>query len=96
MLINVEFTGYINDDREIINYMKNTSVGFVLSTNCETISFACREMISCDLPVIVSDFGELSENIDHNVNGWSTKAGNEASIHNILKLIDGVISSLLF
>ncbi|WP_422630925.1 glycosyltransferase [Photorhabdus tasmaniensis] len=42
-------------------------------------------MMACGLPVIVSDFGGLPENIDHGVNGWITRAGNEVSIHNILK-----------
>uniref|UniRef100_UPI0036D91C1C glycosyltransferase family 4 protein n=1 Tax=Photorhabdus sp. RM322S TaxID=3342825 RepID=UPI0036D91C1C len=88
--VNVEFTGYINDDKTIMNHMKNACVGFVLSTDCETISFSCREMMSCSLPVIASDFGGLPENIDHGINGWITKAGDEASIHNILKLIAGL------
>ncbi|MCT8350024.1 glycosyltransferase family 4 protein [Photorhabdus temperata] len=93
--VDIEFTGYINDDKRIINYMKNASVGFVLSTNCETISFACREMMACSLPIIVSDFGGLPENIDHGINGWITKAGNEASVYEILKLIAGLSSQEL-
>ncbi|WP_118987135.1 glycosyltransferase family 4 protein [Photorhabdus sp. CRCIA-P01] len=93
--IDVEFTGYINDDKEIINYIKNASIGFVLSTDCETISFACREMMACSLPVIVSDFGGLPENIDHGVNGWITKAGDETSIYNVLNLIANLSSQEL-
>ncbi|MCW7551031.1 glycosyltransferase family 4 protein [Photorhabdus sp. APURE] len=88
--VDIEFIGYINDDKAIISYMKNASIGFVLSTDCETISFSCREMMACGLPVIVSDFGGLPENIDHGVNGWITRAGNEISIHKVLKLISSL------
>ncbi len=82
----VEFADYINDEKRIINYMKNASIGFVLSSDCETISFAFIEMMACSLPVIVSNFGRLPESIDYGVNGWSIKTGSEISIHNNLEL----------
>ncbi len=61
------FTGLLTDTRE---WMTLGDVGFVLSNTQETISFACREMMAMGLPVIVSNYGGLPENITPNVDGW--------------------------
>ena len=45
-------------------------ISFVLSYEVETISFACREMMSMGKPVIVSDYAGLVENITHRKDGW--------------------------
>lgn len=78
---NVIFTGYLDNPLPVV---KNADIGFVLSTNIETISFACREMMSAGLPVIVSDYGGLTENITHNEDGWITPAGDVKAIARIL------------
>ncbi|HAP24628.1 MAG TPA: glycosyltransferase family 1 protein [Achromobacter sp.] len=63
----VIFAGMLDDVRP---FLAALDVGFVLSYRVETISFACREMMSMGLPVIVSDQGGLPENIDEGVDGW--------------------------
>ena len=69
----VHFLPYSNDVREIIAL---GDIGFVLSTNIETISYACREMMSMGKPVLVSDYAGLKENVEHKINGWVTTAGS--------------------
>lgn len=64
---NVIFTGLLTDTRE---WMSLGDVGFVLSNAEETISFACREMMAMGLPVIVSNYGGLPENITDRKDGW--------------------------
>ncbi|CEE92373.1 Similar to glycosyltransferase [Xenorhabdus nematophila str. Anatoliense] len=85
--LDVTFTGFIDDKKKQIEIISQKNIGFVLSTNCETISFACREMMSLSLPVIVSDYSGLPENINHGVNGWITKKNDINSIRNILEEI---------
>lgn len=63
----VIFTGLLSDTR---HRMTLGDVGFVLSNSQETISFACREMMAMGLPVIVSNYGGLPENITPHVDGW--------------------------
>lgn len=77
MSAHVSFTGVVSDVRKVI---ADSDVGFVLSDGVETISFACREMMSMGKPVIVSDYSGLSENIDDDINGWITKTGDIESI----------------
>ena len=77
----VNFVGFTNHPKK---YLLDADVGFVLSYREETISFACREMMSCGLPVIVSNFGGLPNNIDHGINGWITNKEDPVSIFNTL------------
>lgn len=63
----VIFPGLLSDTRE---WMVMGDIGFVLSNTQETISFACREMMAMGLPVIVSSYGGLPENISNHVDGW--------------------------
>ena len=63
----VIFAGMLDDVRP---FLAALDIGFVLSYRVETISFACREMMSMGLPVIVSDQGGLPENISEGVDGW--------------------------
>jgi glycosyltransferase involved in cell wall biosynthesis len=74
---NVIFTGMLDDVREIIGI---GDIGFVLSTSVETISFACREMMSMGKPVIVSNYAGLPENIDPDKNGWVVQTKDTASL----------------
>lgn len=59
--------GLLHDVRPFIAAL---DMGFVLSYRVETISFACREMMSMGKPVVVSDTGGLAENIRPGVDGW--------------------------
>lgn len=63
----VHFAGPQDDVRP---FLGSLDAGFVLSWRVETISFACREMMSMGLPVMVSDHGGLAENITSGVDGW--------------------------
>lgn len=65
----VIFPGKLDDVRKIIPAF---DVGFVLSDAVETISFACREMMAMGVPVLVSDYAGLPENITPGVDGWVT------------------------
>ncbi len=69
------------------DYLIQGDIGFVLSNGCDTISFACREMMACGLPVIVSNFGGLPENIDDGINGWITPVGDILAIKQLLQSI---------
>ena len=80
------FPGQISD---IKPYLHASDIGFVLSTSIETVSFACREMMSCGLPCIVSDTGCLPENISKDT-GWVTRAGNHEDIIHVLQGISSL------
>ncbi|VFS49025.1 colanic acid biosynthesis glycosyltransferase WcaL [Budvicia aquatica] len=77
----VTFTGFMS---EPYRALLNADIGFVLSDAVETISFACREMMSAGLPVIVSDFGGLPENITLGIDGWVTPVGDETALAALL------------
>ncbi|WP_051323446.1 glycosyltransferase family 4 protein [Budvicia aquatica] len=77
----VTFTGFMS---EPYRTLLNADIGFVLSDAVETISFACREMMSAGLPVIVSDFGGLPENITPGMDGWVTPVGDETALAALL------------
>lgn len=73
----VHFTGLLADTRTLI---AAGDVGFVLSNDIETISFACREMMASAKPVLVSDYAGLPENIEVGVDGWVTPTRDVAAI----------------
>ncbi|HIF60861.1 MAG TPA: glycosyltransferase [Rhodospirillales bacterium] len=83
---NVIFYGFIRDVRDVVSI---ADLGFVLSTEVETISFACREMMALGKPVMVSDYAGLPENIDDKVNGWIVQAGDAHSIKVVLEGLKG-------
>jgi len=73
---NVVFPGMRDDVRP---YLIASDCGFVLSTAIETISFACREMMACGIPVLVSDYGCLGDNISTGT-GWVVRAGYQSDV----------------
>lgn len=77
----VIFTGLLLDVREVIAMI---DIGFVLSYEVETISFACREMMAMGKPVMVSDYAGLPENITANKDGWITRCRNIDDIRQCL------------
>lgn len=81
----VIFPGIVSDVRPILGL---GDLGFVLSHALETLSFACREMLAMGLPVIVSDFGGLPENITAEYDGWIVP------VNNIPRLTDLLITIL--
>ncbi|MDQ6646637.1 MAG: glycosyltransferase [Pseudomonadota bacterium] len=63
----IHFAGLMTDVRPAIAAM---DVGFVLSWDVETISFACREMMAMGKPVVVTEYAGLPENIRPGLDGW--------------------------
>jgi L-malate glycosyltransferase len=78
----VHFTGRLDDVRPAVACF---DVGFVLSFDVETISFACREMMAMGKPVLVSDYAGLPENIQPQVDGWVVPARDRAAIAAVLR-----------
>jgi L-malate glycosyltransferase len=81
LITQVIFPGFIPDIRTIIGI---GNIGFVLSNAVETISFACREMMAMGLPVIVSNFGGLPENITPKYDGWVVPTNDIPSLTRLL------------
>ena len=79
---NVVFTGLLQD---VYPFITTLDIGFVLSSGVETISFACREMMSTGVPVIVSEFSGLVENVEHGVDGWIVPIKSPEAVASILK-----------
>jgi L-malate glycosyltransferase len=63
----VRFVGKLD---RVVNLVHCADLGFVLSYGVETISFACREMMACGLPVLVTDYADLPGNVTDGVEGW--------------------------
>jgi glycosyltransferase involved in cell wall biosynthesis len=73
----VRFTGPLDDVRSVVAAL---DVGFVLSWDVETISFACREMMAMGKPVLVSDYAGLPENVEPGTDGWVVPARDHGAI----------------
>ena len=67
------FIGFHKDVRPVVSLF---DVGFILSDSGETISFAAREMLSMEKPLISSSFSGLKENISNGLNGYLVRPGN--------------------
>ncbi|GHV52425.1 transferase [Deltaproteobacteria bacterium] len=76
----IHFTGFLEDTRPLL---EKADIGFVLSYKIETCSFASREMSGMSLPVMVSDFAGLVNNVDESC-GWVTKPRDADSIRQTL------------
>ena len=76
------FPGFLSDARP---WLERADIGFVLSYK-EACSFACREMLAMGLPVLVSDFMVLVNNIDQSC-GWVTKSKSAESVRETLRAI---------
>ncbi len=81
MINQVVFSGLLGDVR---SFLAALDVGFVLSSEIETISFACREMMATGLPVIVTDTGGLTENVQAGLDGWVVPTRAPRSIAMVL------------
>ncbi len=73
----VVFPGVLTDPRPMVAAL---DVGFVLSYDVETISFACREMMAMGKPVLLSDYAGLPENIEPGVDGWLVPVRDRGAI----------------
>lgn len=77
----VIFPGLLDDVRPFVAAL---DVGFVLSSEMETISFACREMMAMGVPVIVSNSGGLAENVHAGLDGWVVPARAPHAVAGVL------------
>lgn len=80
MSARVTFTGMLQDVRPFIAAL---DMGFVLSY-CDTLSFACREMMAMGKPVMLTDHGGLPENVSPGVDGWVVPKHRPAAVAQIL------------
>lgn len=75
----VIFVGEVTDTRP---YVAAGDIGFLLSDSIEAVPFACREMMSMGLPMILSNYACLPENITPGENGWIVPVGDIEAIKN--------------
>ena len=80
----VHFPGMLADVRPVISAI---DVGFVLSHDVETISFACREMMAMGKPVLLSNYAGLPENIEAGREGWLVPVKDPGAVAEALKKI---------
>lgn len=73
----VVFPGVLTDPRPMVAAL---DVGFVLSYDVETISFACREMMAMGKPMLLTDYAGLPENIDVGIDGWLVPVRDRAAM----------------
>ena len=67
-------------DRDLLFAQIRAAAVFCLpSLTGETFSMAALEAMSCAKPLLVSDFGPMSEMVDHESNGYIAKAGDSAA-----------------
>jgi glycosyltransferase involved in cell wall biosynthesis len=63
---NVDFAGHQNN----VEYWLQKSKIFVLTSDSEGLSLSMMEAMTCGLPVIVSDVGDLGDLVENGVNGY--------------------------
>ncbi|MFC5576934.1 glycosyltransferase family 4 protein [Lysobacter niabensis] len=80
----VHFPGLLADVRPALAAI---DVGFVLSYDVETISFACREMMAMGKPVLLSDYAGLPENIEIGREGWLVPVKDPRAVADALEWI---------
>ena len=76
----VSFPGLLDDVRPVL---AACDIGFVLSYQ-EALSFACRELMSLGLPVLVSNAGGLPENLTDRREGWIVPVRDPQAISTVL------------
>lgn len=79
----VIFVGEVTDTRP---YVATGDLGFLLSDSIEAVPFACREMMSMGLPMILSNYACLPENITQGENGWIVPIGDVNAIKATVQL----------
>jgi len=77
----VSFPGLLDDVRP---YLACCDVGYVLSYY-EALSYACRELMSLGLPVLITNVGGLPENVAHGEQGWVVPKQNPFAIAQVLR-----------
>lgn len=81
----VIFPGLVDDTRQILSV---ADFGFVLSKK-EALSYACREMMAMGVPVLITSYTGLSENIKNGKNGWIVNSSID-EIESFLKSLNSI------
>ncbi|MDP5111710.1 MAG: glycosyltransferase [Burkholderiaceae bacterium] len=79
----VSFPGLLDDVRPLL---AACDIGFVLSYQ-EALSFACRELMSLGLPVLVTRVGGLPENLIDGEQGWIVEVRDAVGMAEVLRKI---------
>lgn len=80
------YAGFKDD---VMPYVSVFDVGFIMSDNIETISYAAREMMAMGKPLISSNFSGLRENVAHGLNGFLVDPGDvEQTRHKIQAFLE--------
>lgn len=82
----VIFSGLLDDTRPVIAAI---DVGFVLSHEVETISFACREMMAMGKPMLLTDYAGLPENIVPGRDGLLVPPRTPSAIATVIEQLIG-------
>ncbi len=77
---NVELLPPIYDKAQLAAQVAAADVICVPSLTGETFSMAVLEGMAQAKPILVSDFGPMTEAIDHQINGYVARAGDAASL----------------
>ena len=89
--LNIEFLGQ-KENKEVINYIKNSTFVIVPSECYETFGQVIIESFACGVPVIASRIGAIGEIIQEGKTGLLFEAGNpddlNKKINNLYKNID--------
>jgi len=92
---NIEYVGFIKDDKLINEFLGNAKALIIPSTYDEPFGMVSIEALACGTPVIGLDCGATKEIIDHNQTGLIVKKadnddGTVAGLTKAIKRIDSI------
>lgn len=82
----IEFCGVYNET-QVGEILKNSDVIVIPSTWHENNTIVMREALACNVPVVVSDAGGMTEIVKDGVNGFVFSMGDPDHLYEILKNI---------
>ncbi|MGZ7118328.1 MAG: glycosyltransferase, partial [Methanobacterium sp.] len=85
---NIKFKGFLENDKDLISYMKSSKV-FVLPSTREGFGIVVIEANACGLPVIVvnHEMNAARDLIENNINGFISEFSEIDLSKNIIKSI---------
>ncbi|MBZ4645370.1 MAG: hypothetical protein JG777_859 [Clostridia bacterium] len=85
-LKDIELCGIFTEDK-VGDIFSNIDVMIVPSIWNETYCLVVYEALACNVPVIVSDIGALTEKIKNGINGFTFDCGNYEQLSKIIEMI---------
>jgi glycosyltransferase involved in cell wall biosynthesis len=82
----IQFCG-VYQQENLGTILSNLDIMVIPSLWYETYCMTLHEALACKVPVIASDIGVMSENIEDNVNGFLFEMGNTNQLEGILRKI---------